>query len=67
VAARRRTVVMTTHDLTRIEDLASRFDVLTKGCIRASVQKTALPQDGILTFYRQTLESVRDLKERTAA
>ena len=66
VAARGRTVVMTSHDLTRIEDLASRFDVLTKGCIRASVQKTELAQDGILKFYRQTLESVRDLKERNA-
>ncbi|MBA4380580.1 MAG: heme ABC exporter ATP-binding protein CcmA, partial [Anaerolinea sp.] len=31
VAARGRTVVMTSHDLARVEDLASRFDVLSRG------------------------------------
>lgn len=59
-----RTVVMTSHDLTRIEDLASRFDVLTKGTIRATAQKSDLPRDGILSFYRRTLESVSDAKAR---
>jgi heme exporter protein A len=55
VAARGRTVVMTSHDLARVADLASRFDVLTRGRIQASVQKDDLPADGLLTFYRQAL------------
>ena len=57
VAARGRTVVMTSHDLARAQDLASRFDVLTRGRIQASVQVNSLPQDGVLAFYRQTLEA----------
>ncbi len=36
VAARGRTVVMTSHDLARAEDLATRFDVLSRGVIAAS-------------------------------
>jgi len=57
VAARGRTVVMTSHDLARAQELASRFDVLTRGRIQASVQVNSLPQDGVLAFYRQTLEA----------
>ncbi len=56
VALRGRTVVMTSHDLARAAELASRFDILSRGVILASVQAQALPQDGILAFYRQTLE-----------
>ena len=37
VAARGRTVVMTSHDLARAEDLASRFDILSRGVIAASL------------------------------
>ena len=55
VAARGRTVVMTSHDLARVADLASRFDVLTRGRIQASIQQSDLPTDGLLTFYRQAL------------
>lgn len=59
VAAEHRTVVMTSHDLARVSELASRFDVLTRGKIQASVQAADLPQDGVLAFYRQTLENAR--------
>jgi len=55
VAARGRTVVMTSHDLARIADLASRFDVLSRGAITASIQARDLPPDGLLTFYREAL------------
>ena len=55
VAARRRTVVMTSHDLVRVADLASRFDVLSRGAIRASAARADLPGDGLLSFYRQAL------------
>ena len=59
VAARGRTVVMTSHDLARAASLARRFDVLARGRIQASVQRTDLPQDGLLAFYRQTLEQAK--------
>ena len=55
VAVRGRTVVMTSHDLARVEDLASRFDVLTRGKIQASATRGELPRDGLLSFYRQGL------------
>jgi heme exporter protein A len=55
IAARGRTVVMTSHDLARTADLASRFDVLSRGAITASVQRTELEPDQLLAFYRQAL------------
>ncbi len=39
VAARGRTIVMTSHDLARAADLASRFDVLSYGKITASARR----------------------------
>jgi heme exporter protein A len=56
VAVRGRTVVMTSHDLARAAELGQRFDVLTRGAIRGSVRAADLPQDGLLAFYRRTLE-----------
>ncbi len=64
VAGEGRTVVMTSHDLARVEDLASRFDVLTRGWIQASVTREQLPQDGLLAFYRQALEKAAPESER---
>ena len=55
VAARGRTVVMTSHDLARAADLASRFDVLSRGKITASVQRTEINPDDLLAFYRKTV------------
>ncbi|MFO7625618.1 MAG: heme ABC exporter ATP-binding protein CcmA [Anaerolineales bacterium] len=55
VAAAGRTVVMTSHDLSRAGDLASRFDVLSKGVIVASEQQSRIPRDGLLSFYREAL------------
>lgn len=60
VAARGRTVVMTSHDLARTADLASRFDVLSKGKIVASARQDELKQDQILSFYRQALQGSGD-------
>jgi heme exporter protein A len=57
VAASGRTVVMTSHDLARVEDLATRFDVLTRGNVRATITKADLPRDGLLAFYRRALEA----------
>ena len=57
VAARGRTVVMTSHDLARAASLARRFDILSRGAIQASVRSETLPVDGLLAFYRQALEN----------
>jgi heme exporter protein A len=55
VAARGRTVVMTSHDLARAADMASRFDVLSRGVIAASVQRSKMNPDNLLAFYRQAV------------
>jgi heme exporter protein A len=57
VAARGRTVVMTSHDLARIGDLASRFDVLSRGQIVASAARTSISPDELLPFYRRALQT----------
>ncbi len=57
VAARGRTVVMTSHDLARAADLASRFDVLSRGVIAASVRRSEIdPDRDLLAFYRGAIE-----------
>ena len=55
VAARGRTVVMTSHDLARAAELASRFDVLSRGVIIASAASSEIGQDALLGFYRKAL------------
>jgi heme exporter protein A len=55
VAARGRTVVMTSHDLARAVDLASRFDVISRGVIAASVQRAEIDSNNLLGFYRHAL------------
>jgi heme exporter protein A len=55
VAAAGRTVVMTSHDLARAEDLATRFDILSRGVIAASATRADLGDSNLLTFYKQAL------------
>jgi len=55
VAGQGRTVVMTSHDLARVEDLASRFDVLSRGVISASIGRSELGRNNLLDFYQQAL------------
>lgn len=57
VAARGRTVVMTSHDLARSADLASRFDILSRGQIVASTQRQDIEADQLLAFYRRALQT----------
>jgi heme exporter protein A len=56
VAARGRTVVMTSHDLARAADLASRFDVISRGVIGASVMRDEIDPNDLLAFYRGALQ-----------
>ncbi len=55
VAAKGRTVVMTSHDLARAEDLATRFDILSRGVITASATQKELKKTNLLAFYKQAL------------
>jgi heme exporter protein A len=64
VAARGRTVVMTSHDLARVASLASRFDVLSRGKIAASTNSSEIEPNQLLGFYRRAL-GISD--ERTIA
>src|SRR5512140_1309647 len=50
VAAQGRTVVMTSHDLARAEDLATRFDILSRGGIAASMNRRKLGKTSLLAF-----------------
>lgn len=56
VAARGRTVVMTSHDLARVSELASRFDVISRGVIAASVSRSEIEPNALLGFYKAALE-----------
>ena len=55
VAAEGRTVVMTSHDLARAEDLATRFDILSRGVIASSASRKELRKTNLLAFYKQSL------------
>jgi heme exporter protein A len=57
VTAKGRTVVMTSHDLARVSEMASRFDVLSHGVIVATTKRSKIPKDGLLAFYRRSLEN----------
>lgn len=64
VAAQGRTVVMTSHDLARAADLATRFDVLSRGVIIASAKREDIPKDGLLAYYRKAIQEPETSKER---
>jgi heme exporter protein A len=55
VAAKGRTVVMTSHDLIHSEELATRFDILSRGVITASVTRKQLGRSNLLMFYKKAL------------
>lgn len=55
VAAKGRTVVMTSHDLARSEDLATRFDILSRGVIAASAKRDEFNKSNLLDFYKSAL------------
>jgi heme exporter protein A len=57
VAAKGRTVVMTSHDLIRAEELATRFDILTRGVIVASATRKQLGKSNLPAFYKKALAS----------
>lgn len=56
VADTGRTIVMTSHDLVKASDLASRFDVISRGVITASASKAEVGSDGLMAFYRRAIQ-----------
>jgi heme exporter protein A len=46
---------MTSHDLARAEDLATRFDILSRGVISASTTQAQLQNTNLLAYYKQAL------------
>jgi heme exporter protein A len=55
VAARGRTVVMTSHDLLRSAELATRVDILSRGVIAASYPGTSLEPASLPALYREAI------------
>ncbi len=55
VAAQGRTVIMTSHDLSRAAALATRFAVLSRGRIVASVRREDIADGELLDFYRRAV------------
>ncbi len=55
VADRGHTVVMTSHDLSRAVDLASRVDVLSKGKIAESIGRGDIPAEEMAALYRSVI------------
>ena len=56
VALEGRTVIMTSHDLVRAAELASRLVVLSKGKIRTSLTKEQFESADLVALYRGALE-----------
>ncbi len=52
VAQRGRTIVMTSHDLQRASDLATRVDILSKGSIAASFKRGEIESQQLPDIYR---------------
>jgi heme exporter protein A len=46
---------MTSHDLARAEDLATRFDILSRGVIATSAKQEDLKNTNLLAFYKKAL------------
>jgi heme exporter protein A len=55
IAAGGRTVVITSHDLSRVENLASRFDILSHGVISDSASREDLTTVNLFEFYKKAL------------
>lgn len=57
VAARGRTVVMTSHNLDRAADLAERIDILSKGVIAASMKRAEIDPLDLPKLYRSVIHA----------
>ncbi len=55
VAVRGRTMVMTSHDLVRVVEVATRVDILSQGVIVASTLQEEITPSNLLNLYRQTI------------
>jgi len=60
IAAEGRTVLMASHNLPRVAALASRFVILARGRIAASVPREQISDRDLLDFYRATVMAPRE-------
>lgn len=67
VAMRGRTVVLTSHDLARVSNLASRFDVLSRGKIQSSISAEQLPKHGLLEYYQSVIAGIGSERGKNGA
>ncbi len=53
IAAMGHTILMTSHDLSRAADLATRVDILSRGLVAASLSREVLDPAGLAERYRE--------------
>lgn len=53
IASMGHTILMTSHDLSRAADLATRVDILSRGLVAASLSREELDPDGLTARYRE--------------
>ncbi|MGH2606629.1 MAG: ABC transporter ATP-binding protein, partial [Anaerolineales bacterium] len=53
IAAMGHTILMTSHDLSRAADLATRVDILSRGLVAASLSRAELAPAGLAERYRE--------------
>ena len=46
---------MTSHDLSRVVYLASRFDIIAHGMIMASIERSEIDPEQLLAYYQSVL------------
>lgn len=67
VTSQRRTILMTSHDLARVDDLASRFLVLNHATVVADRSKQELGSENVLDFYKSALMLPAPKKQKAEA
>jgi heme exporter protein A len=60
IAMKGRTVVMTSHDLVRASELATRLDILSRGRISKSVQQKEFNSANLVQLYKSELRGEGD-------
>ena len=55
IGGQQRTIVMTSHDLSHAEKLATRFDILSQGRIATTASRRDLKKKQLTAFYNETL------------
>jgi heme exporter protein A len=52
-----KTIVMTSHDLVRIADLATRYAILSRGVVADTATREAVGPQNLLNYYREVIHA----------